>query len=879
MIKLFEELGFKKQKCKKCGKTFWSLEERETCGDVPCDKYSFIGKPITKKPYTYEEMVKEFIKFFEEHGHKPIKRAPVTAKRWRDDILLTIASIAVFQPWVTKGLVKPKANPLVIAQPCIRLTDVDNVGRTGRHLTCFTMGGHHAFNYENNYIYWKDETVELCFNFFKKLGIDEKSITFIESWWEGGGNAGPCFEVLTHGVELATLVFMQYEKVGNGYKEIPLKIVDTGYGIERFVWASTGKETIYDALFEDLIKKLKKESGVKDIDKEILQKITELSGMIEADNLSKLRAELAKHVGLTVEELNNLLEPYENIYALSDHTRALAFMLGDGIVPSNVKDGYLARMLIRKSLRHLDKLNISLELYDLVEWHLKKLKNLYPELLEMEDYIKEVLEIEEKRYRETLRRGENLVKRLLKSNKIDLDKLIELYDSHGIPPEIVREIAKKYNKDIEIPDNFYTIVAERHEQKDIKKEEKTLPKVDLETELLFYKYPKEKQFKAKILKIIDNYIVLDKTLFYPEGGGQKPDTGFLIKDNKKYRVVDVQKSGKSVLHKVEDIDDLKEGDEVEGVIDWERRESLMRHHTSVHIILASLREVLGKHIWQAGSDVDVDKARLDITHYKRISREELKKIEKIANKIVLSNYKIESVFMDRNEAEEKFGFRIYQGGVVPGDILRIVMIKDNNNNIIDVQACGGTHCQNTGEVGFIKILKTERIQDGVERVIFSSGLKSLEYIQELEDKINKASEILRVNPEEIDKGVEKLYDEYKQLRKKVEELEKKVGELKKYELMNKFEKIGEYEILVEKVNLNPNEMLSLVDNLALDNKIVILINENNFIVCKRGDNVKIDMNELIKIIGKGGGKDYLAKGKTDKDINNIKEIIKNLIGR
>ncbi len=884
-VKLFDELGFVRKKCKKCGQYFWTLdEERETCGDAPCDIYSFIGKPITKKPYTYKEMVEEFINFFKEHGHQPIKRAPVTARRWRDDILLTIASIAVFQPWVTKGIVKPKANPLVIAQPCIRLNDVDNVGRTGRHLTCFTMGGHHAFNREDDFKYWQDETVELCFNFFKKLGIDEKSITFIESWWEGGGNAGPCYEVITHGVELATLVFMQYEKVGNEYKEIPLKIVDTGYGIERFVWVSTGEPTIYDAIFKNIIKNLKEDAGIEDIDKEILAKITEVAGLMDVKDvgdLKKLREVVAKKVNISVEDLERLISPYEDIYAITDHTRALVFMLGDGIVPSNVKDGYLVRMLIRKTLRHMDRLNLSIPITEIVAMQLKDMKDLYPELLEMEDYIMEILEIEEKKYRQTIERGKGLVERLIKSKKdIDLDTLIELYDSHGLPPEIVKEVAKSFGKDIKIPDNFYTIVAERHESKEEKKEKVKLPEVDVEkTELLFYKYPKMKEFEARILKIVDNYVILDKTAFYPEGGGQKADTGYIIKGDKKFKVVDVQKENDIVYHKLENVEGLKEGDSIKGVIDWDRRLNLMRHHTGTHIINAAAQKVLGKHVWQAGSDVDVDKARLDITHYNRISREELKEIERIANEIVLNNYNVKSIFMDRNEAEEKFGFRIYQGGVVPGNILRIVIIEDHEGNIIDVQACGGTHCQNTGEVGFIKILKTEKVQDGVERLIYASGLNALKAVQNMEDTLEESAKILKCSVEDLPKVVKRFFEEWKEQRKKIEELEKKIGELKKFELMNKFETVGDYKVLVEKVEGNPKEMLNIADNLAKENAIVVLLNDKGNIVCKRGEKVDIKMNELIKYIAKGGGKEHLAQGKYEGDLENIKnkviEFIKN----
>jgi len=889
-VKLFDEMGFMRKKCKECGQYFWTLDpDRETCGDSPCDKYSFIGNPITKKKYTYNEMVKEYIKFFEENGHTPIKRSPVIARRWRDDILLTIASIAVFQPWVTKGIVEPVANPLVIAQPCIRLNDIDNVGRTGRHMTCFTMAAHHAFNKEDDFKYWTDKTVELCFNFMKRLGIDEKSITFIESWWEGGGNAGPCYEVITHGVELATLVFMQYEKIGDSYKEIPLKIVDTGYGIERFVWASQGTPTAYDAVFGNIVKKLKENAGIdkifesqdsssiasaQDVER-ILAESATLAGLMDIENVGDLRVlrkKVAEKIGMDVNELDKILSPLEYIYAIADHTRCLSFMFGDGIVPSNVREGYLARLVLRKTLRYMDKVGISIPLKEIICMQLEDLKDLYPELMEMKDYIMDVVDAEEKKYIQTINRGRGIVERMVKSKtEISLDDLIELYDSNGLPPEVVQDIVEEINKKgkkeikVTVPDNFYTIVAERHEEEGVeepKAKKQELPDVDApETELLFYKNPKQKEFEGKVLRTVGDYVILDKTIFYPEGGGQKYDIGYL----NDIKVLEVQKKNGIVYHKVPEVSRFKEGDIVKGTIDWINREKLMRNHTATHIINAAAQKVLGKHVWQTGSNVDTEKGRLDITHYERITREQLKEIEKIANDIVLKGINVKSSFMSRNEAEQKYGFRIYQGGVVPGNTLRIIEIEGT-----DVEACGGTHCENTSEVGFIKILKTERIQDGVERLEYTSGTNSVEEVQKIEDFLIESADILGVPTTQLPKTVKRFFEEWKEQKKTIEELQKKIGEFKKYELANKFEKVGEYDVLVELVTGTQKELMSIADNITGENSIVVLLNENNYILCKRGKNVNLSMKELIRTIAKGGGKDDLAQGKYSDDIESIK---------
>ncbi|MBW9223573.1 alanine--tRNA ligase [Methanothermococcus sp. SCGC AD-155-E23] len=881
-VKLFEEKGFVRKRCERCGQYFWTLdEERKTCGDSPCDMYSFIGNPITKKRYSYTEMVKTFLKFFERHGHTPVRRYPVTARRWRDDILLTIASIAVFQPWVTKGIVEPVANPLVIAQPCIRLNDIDNVGRTGRHLTSFTMGGHHAFNKEDREIYWTDRTVELCFNFMKELGIPEESLTFIESWWEGGGNAGPCYEVTSHGVELATLVFMKYEKVGDTYREMPLRVVDTGYGIERFLWVSHGTPTIYDALFSNIIERLKESArnipGESLDMEEILKESATLAGLMDIEgrgDLKILRREVARRLNMDVEKLERILTPMEDIYAIADHTRCLAFMLGDGIVPSNVKEGYLARLVLRKTLRYMEKVGITLSLGEIVDLHLEELKELYPELLEMRDYIMDVIDVEVKRYRETLSRGRGIVERLLRSKKeITLEDLIELYDSKGIPPEVVVEVAREIGGDvkIEIPDNFYTLVAERHERK--KSEEKEDKKKDLppvgkdveKTQLLFYTYPKMREFEGRILKIVDNYVILDRTLFYPEGGGQKCDTGTI----QGRRVVDVQKKDGIVYHKLSSVEGLKEGDVVKGVIDWERRVNLMRNHTATHIINAVAQMVLGKHVWQAGSEVGPEKSRLDITHYKRISREEIKRMEELANKIVLDNIPVKTTFMDRMEAEQRYGFRIYQGGVVPGNKLRIVEIEG-----VDVEACGGTHCESTLEVGYIKILRSERVQDGVERLVYTSGINAVKEVSAMEDILLQSCEILGVPVERLPKTVERFFKEWKKQRKVIEELEEKIGEYKKYMLMNKFRKLGDYQVLIEEMEGTPKELMTTADNLVGDNTIVVLLNRDGYILCKCGKNVNIDMVSLLRTVGKGGGRRDMAQGKFLGDIEEVKEKLK-----
>ena len=894
--RMFKEEGWVRKKCPKCGKYFWTLNpDRETCGDPPCDEYAFIGKPGIPKKYTLEEMREAFLGFFERNGHGRVKRYPVLP-RWRDDVLLVGASIMDFQPWVISGEADPPANPLTISQPSIRFTDIDNVGITGRHFTIFEMMAHHAFNYPKKPIYWMDETVEYAYEFFTKdLRMKGEDITFKENPWAGGGNAGPAFEVLYRGLEVATLVFMQYklappnadpsqivEIKGDKYVPMDTRVVDTGYGLERLVWMSQGTPTAYDAVLGYVVEPLKRMAGVDRIDERILMENSRLAGMFDIEDmgdLKVLRREVANKVGISVEELEKAVRPYELIYAIADHTKALTFMLADGVIPSNVKAGYLARLLIRKSIRNMRELGINAPLSEIVAMHIKALHKTYPEFREMEDVILDIVDVEEKRYQETLRRGSNLVKRevakLKKSGKdeIPLENLILYYESHGLTPEIVKEVAEKEGIRVHIPDNFYTLVAKEAERTVKEEEKKSIVDFELlqdlpDTRTLYYEDPMMKEFDAKVLKILGEWVVLDQTAFYPEGGGQPCDLGTL--DG--IKILDVQKVGKVILHKVERME-FREGQRVHGKIDWERRIQHMRHHTGTHVLMGALVRVLGSHVWQSGSQLHTDWARLDIAHYKRIGEEELREIERLANRVVMENREVRWEWLPRTEAEQRYGFRLYQGGVVPGKVIRVLNIKD-----WDVQACGGTHLPNTGLIGPIKILRTERIQDGVERIIFAAGEAAIKWMQESESIIKRTSGVFRVPPEKLPDTAQKFFDEWKNARKEVEKLKRELAKLLVYELESKVEKIKGIEFIGGIVEGDIEHLREAALKLKKPNRVIAIISEDSgAVVVAVGDNVDHKAGDLVRIItsvagGGGGGKKDLAQGKI-KNILKAKEAL------
>jgi alanyl-tRNA synthetase len=795
-LPFFKKEGFVRKQCPKCKEYFWTQNQnQETCeesGSDECGCYTFLGNPATSRKYNLSEMREAFLSFFEENGHTRIKPYPVVA-RWRKDIYLTHASIIDFQPYVTEGISPPPANPLVISQPCIRLTDIANTGPTfGRHLTIFEMGGAHAFNYPDKEVYWKDDTVRFHHRFATEcLGIESEEVIYKEGVWVGGGNAGPDVECIVRGLEVGTLVFMQYKVVGDQFVELPIRTVDTGYGIDRFAWISQGVPSLFEAIYGDLLTKVLAMAGIDDVDPDFLMRIAKYSGLVSVDkraNRMVARKRVSELTGIDLSTLEKKLVPLENAWAVTDHTKTLSFILSEGVVPSNIQEGYLARLLFRRVYRLMRSLNMNPnDLYEIIELQANYWSKDFPRIKQMKDETIEMLKVEEEKFVETLKRGEGMVKRIsaeLKNKdqtKMSMDTLTELYDSQGLPPEIVKEVAEKEKISVEVPENFYALIANRHMQapkpeaeEETKTEDalQTIAEQVPATEKLYYSDVYQKEFDAKILKVENStYLVLDRTCFYPEGGGQPSDLGKIVYDKQEYEVINVQKLGKVIIHKLKTPAKFKETEKVHGIINWERRYALMKAHTVTHLINGAARRVLGEHVWQSGTQKGLETSRLDISHYRRLTQEEVHKIECLANQAIADNIKVETNWLPRSEAETKYGFRLYQGGAVPGKEIRVVKTGD-----WDVEACAGTHLGNTSEVGFVKIVYNERIQDGVERLGYAVGLKALEAVQKQESLVNKLSEVLTSPIDKLDKTAEKLVRELKEANIEKRRLIKELAE-------------------------------------------------------------------------------------------------------
>ncbi|MCX8199504.1 MAG: alanine--tRNA ligase [Sulfolobales archaeon] len=873
--KFLESLGYVKYRCRVCGEEFYSLLPRTTCPDSPCSKYEFLYNDYSSiRRLDVESSRRAFIDFFTRNNHGYVEPYPVIAK-WRDDLYLTIASIVVFQPAVTEGISEPPYNPLVIVQPCIRLEDIDYIGMTfGRHLTSFEMGGHHAFNSPNKSIYWVDETIEYAFKFFsEEIGVPPELMAFKPSWWEGGGNAGPAYEVLVGGLEVATLVFMKYRSLNGSYEPMKLKVVDTGYGVERVSWLTERTPTAFHAIYGGLVNKFFDILGLEELDYELLKKITYETSDSRPRSFDELSQLLSQK---DLKEYYNALVKNILTYTLLDHYKTLLLLLSDGVVPSNTGEGYLARLVLRRSLRTMHLIGVELrELNDVVQELLSKLidyfkdKYVYSKFYKYRNYITEVVSEEVKKYIDTLERGMRVIDKIIvQKGGLTEGELVELYDSYGIPPEIVRERALNINVQVVIPREFYANIAKKHSQAVLRREITDAALLEFaslfpETKALFHEYPYETKFTAKIIGVKGSLLILDQTLFYPASGGQDHDVGFIyFSDGRRVDVRRVLKVGNVIIHELGDAVNANPGEAVVGEVDWLRRYKLMRHHTATHIVLASARRVLGEHVNQAGAEKTVEKARLDITHYRSLSRDELRRIEEVANSIIDDRISIKVHHLGKFDAEKKFGIGIYQGGSTVAPVIRIVEIPG-----WDAQACYGTHLQNTGEVGCIKIVDSRKIQDGVLRLEFVAGTNIGKIVYELEGQLEEASLIIGSSPLQLKKSLESLVKERDELRNYLAKYRVTLSKLIMKELEQQIMSVNCFQI-VHLIDTIGDEKLyrDLILHLVGKGLIVIYESKGNYEIAEDINlSRRLDLTSVLKEVSKnvpgvrgGGKKDHVS---------------------
>lgn len=702
-VDLFSDKGFERKACSVCGRFFWTMDSsRDRCPDDGLDTYSFIGEPPTTKRFDYAQAWRQIESFFVSNNHTSIPRYPVVC-RWRPDLYYTIASIVDFQRVAgDKVTFQFPANPLIVPQTCLRFKDIENVGVSGRHFSSFCMVGQHSVpDMEGGY--WKDTCIQLDYDLLTQtFGLNPHEIVFVEDVWAGGGSFGASLEYFVRGLELGNAVFTEFQGTLDNHSILDNRIIDMGAGLERFSWITMGTPTAYDCCFGPILDAMTESAGI-DRDAEILKSYyTMIARGLERTDINTLRRRAASQAGISDDRYRSIIEPLESIYVIADHLRSLIFAICDGSLPSNVGGGYNLRMMIRRIAKVLEGYGLA----EMVQQHIDYLSKTYPELNEKRSEVQTILDIELGRYGASKNRMAKISAHIQSQDAPPtVSELLTLYESDGITPEYLKETGAINN----IPSEFYEKLSSLHQRQKKVQGGGYAESLPATTPLYYNSDPH--QFTASVLDVVDNAIILDRTSFYPRGGGQEPDFGTIGGCS----ITDVQRHGDAILHYTDDAPPQR-GDTVRCGIDTERRTDITRNHTATHILNASSRLTLGSWVWQHSAHKDQDKARLDITHHSALTKTEIQDIEDMANDIVKQDMPVSIQYMERGEAEGRYGFHIYQGGVVPVDKVRIVSIGD-----IDVEACGGTHVTRTSQVRRIKITRAKRIQDGVVRLEFVAG--------------------------------------------------------------------------------------------------------------------------------------------------------------
>ena len=896
----FKSINFNRHNCKKCNKYFWAKQtEREICGDSNCQgKYTFIGTGmgIGQKgvKLTYAGAWDTFEKSFT-NARIPCTKINMypTVARWRNDVDYVAAGIYCFQPYCVTGEMLPPANPLICPQFCVRFNDLDNIGLTGRHYSGFIMIGIQVFNYPNDYKFFKEECVEFNHNWLtKELEIDDSEITYCEDIWAGGGNMGPSIEYFVRGMEIGNMVFMQYKTFHDGsYEELKIKVIDTGIGLERVAWLINGDATSYITTFKSALEFILNKLEMN-MNNEIWEKLGPLSCQLDVDeceNLEKTWTDISEQLGMDKKTIKNAIEPIKDIFIILDHTRTAFFLIRDGSLPSNIGGGSNLRNIIRRTFAILSKNNwwekLTWEGYmELFKYHEKDLEGLCGKFTPYSSF-NEILKLEHQRWTTTDEAQSLKLKKLLaKKPQLTLEDWYVAVTSWGIPSDTISQISGN-----PIPDNLYYYIDEK-KARIVKAPEKILYDTlhISETVNLYYDHNKNDlarismyEFKGEIIETMvnvseegesgkRNIVILDKSGFYPTSGGQSHDTGHMIIEGQKYEVNKVEKVGKCVLHFLDRPlpDELldKKGVKVHGFINRKRRLQLRNHHTAAHIIFAAASQILGPHVWQNGAKKTEIQAHLDITHFSSLTYEEEIKIQDVANRIVMGSHTINKTMEAKDHAEKEHGFRLYQGGVVPGNTLRIVEIEG-----VDVEACCGTHCDNTAEVGWIKIINTKRIADGILRIYFVAGERTIDKLNEETSIINEITRIWSIPANQVVDDSQRKFKEYKKLHAEVTDLQRRI-------LTNQVRYVLDVTSVscgyVRSSESDPTLYFSFMPNYAQElhgSKKGIVFQGNNFVYGFFGFEKEIGLEELKKLCGEG------TVVKTQNSIGSKKTAIKGIL--
>lgn len=868
------------------------------------------------------EIRKKYLEYFNEKEHLVAPSYPLVPKNDKS-LLLINAGMAPLKPYFT-GMEEPPKRRMATCQKCVRTADIENVGKTSRHGTFFEMLGNFSFG-----DYFKKEAIEWAWEFLTErmsipkeklwvsvyheddeafeiwsntVGVREDRIVRLgkdDNFWElEVGPCGPCSEIYVdrgekYGcgskdckpgcdcdryVEIWNLVFSQYNKDENGnYNPLPKPNIDTGMGLERIAAIMQGVANIFEV----------------DVIKELLNEVEKKSG-------TKYGSNHKTDMSLRV---------------ITDHLRAMTFLVSDGVIPSNEGRGYVLRRLIRRAYRHGKLLgikgdflnNLSMKVIDL--W-----KDVYPEIKEKEVQIKKIVKIEEEKFQETIDQGINILNDYInkiekqKKNILDGESAFKLYDTYGFPLDLTKEILSEHN--LSVDEEEFNIQMEKQRVRARKAREESdnqawskdsFSVIDNNIKTEFSGYEKL-EMSSKIVSIIkddvvveslskdeEGLVLLDRTPFYPEGGGQVGDSGILKNDDGILTVIDTKKiSGGRIIHIVKgDAGNIKTGEEVYTEVNKTKRYETARNHSATHLLHKALKEVIGEHVNQAGSLVTAERLRFDFTHFESISKEELNKIERIVNNKILDALDVELLETTLEKARELGAAALFDEKY--GEVVRLVKIGDYSKEL-----CGGTHVNNSSEIGLFKIISEYGIASGVRRIEAITGRKVLDYMNEIESQIVSISDILKTNKKDILDKVKQLSEENSHLEKEVEKVKSELALSKVDDIIKDAYMIENMKVISKRIDgMDGNSLRQLGDKIkdVMNSVIIVLgsVNEDkvSFIamatkdLLSKGIHAGNIIREVAKLTGGGGGgrPDMAQAGgknplKVDFALSQVEEIIK-----
>ncbi len=860
------------------------------------------------------EIRHEFLKFFEGKDHLIMESFPLVPKNDKS-LLLINAGMAPLKPYFTGEKIPPKKRATT-CQKCIRTGDIENVGKTDRHATFFEMLGNFSFG-----DYFKKEAIEWAWEFLtekmeipreklwvsiylddeeafeiwnKVIGLDEERIVRLgkeDNFWElEVGPCGPCSEIYVdrgekYGcgkstckpgcecdrfIEVWNLVFTQYDKDKNGnYHPLEHPNIDTGMGLERIATIMEGAENIFE---------------VGEIRK-ILKYVEKISG---------------KTYGVDA-------KTDASIRVITDHTRAMTFLVSDGVLPSNEGRGYVLRRLIRRASRHGKLLGIEgTFLNSIVEKFIESWGVEYPELKEREEQIKKVIRAEEEKFQETIHQGLNILEEYIEdmiNNRgkcLSGEKAFKLYDTYGFPLDLTREILEE--KGLTVDESEFNAHMEEQRKRARKAREgfsdfgwengssiglnknyetifKGYENVEWETEVIGL------YFDGEIVDRIDEgeegVVLLKETPFYAESGGQVGDTGYIQNENFVGKVVDTKKiNDQTIIHFIKvKKGSIKNGDTVVSIVDRKRRSDIKRNHSATHLLHRALKDVLGDHVNQAGSIVLPNRLRFDFTHYEAIRDDQLKEVERIVNERILDSLEVKTIETSLKESQEMGVIGLFEDKYK--DQVRVVQMGDYS-----MELCGGTHVDNTSNIGLFKIISESSIASGVRRIEAITGEASYDYLNELERSVDKVSNILKTNKKDLIERAYNVVEELKDKEKEIELLKSKMALSIADEILKAKVNINGIDLITYKVeNMDMNSLRNLGDEIRnrMESGVIVLASVHeekiSFVSMVTKDMVTkgIHAGNIIKEVAKvtgggGGGRPDMAQA-GGKNINKVEEAL------